>query len=92
MSHSDSELKSDMRDKYRKQLQIQFKATKKIGTPQEFRAFKEKMTPYYRELRFIEAVNTHNTDEVKKLLSEGVSPNTTDSEFRSALHLAVTKE
>jgi len=91
MSHSDSEIKDDLKDKIRKQLQLEFKAKKKIHTPAETRALRKKLQPIYQEFRLVRAVNTHNTNEVKHLLDQGVSPDSTDNEMRSALHVAVSK-
>ncbi|KAL1516970.1 hypothetical protein ABEB36_000795 [Hypothenemus hampei] len=92
MSHSDSELKTDFKIKIRKQLQIDFKASKRIHNQHDIRMLKKKIHPLCQEMRFLQAVNTHNTNEVKRFLDQGVSPNTSDSQLRSALHLAVTKE
>ncbi|KAJ8933683.1 hypothetical protein NQ318_011459 [Aromia moschata] len=91
MSHSDSEIKDDIKDKIRKQLHIEFKAKKKITTPEHIRSLRRKLQPIYQEIKLVQAVNLHNTEEVKKLLDCGVSPNSTDTEMRSALHVAVSK-
>lgn len=90
MSHSDSEI-NDLQDKIRKQLSIQFKAKKRFQAPDQIRALKKKLEPIFLEYRLVQAVNTHNSNEVKRLLDQGVSPNSTDSEMRSALHVAVSK-
>nr|CAI5833803.1 unnamed protein product [Callosobruchus analis] len=94
MSHSDSEIKDDVMDKVRrlkKQLHIEFKAKRKLRTPEDIRKFRRKIEPLYHEIRLVQAVNSHNTEEVKKLLECGVSANSTDTEKRSALHVAVSK-
>lgn len=94
MSHSDSEVKDDVMEKVRKlkkQLHIEFKAKRKMATPCDFRQWKKRLDPIYREIRFIQAVNTHHTDEVKMFLENGVSPNSTDTDKRSALHIACSK-
>lgn len=44
-----------------------------------------------REKRLLEAVSTNNTEKVKHLLENGVSPNASDSQKRSALHIATTR-
>lgn len=91
MSHSDSEIKEHIKEKIRKQLHIEFKAKKKFSTPEEIRKLKRKLAPIYPEIRLIQAVSVHNTEEVKRLLECGVNPNSTDSQLRSALHVAVSK-
>ncbi|XP_030753774.1 ankyrin repeat domain-containing protein 54 [Sitophilus oryzae] len=92
MSHSDSEIKDDIKDKIRKQLKLEFKAKKKIHNSHDsVRTLKIKMQPIFQEFRLVKAVNTNNTSEVKKLLNEGVNPNSTDQEMRSVLHVAVSK-
>ncbi|KAF7265926.1 uncharacterized protein LOC143198574 [Rhynchophorus ferrugineus] len=91
MSHSDSEIKDDFKDKIRKQLKLEFKAKKRRNTPADVLALRKRLQPLYEEYRLVQAVNTHNTEQVKQLLSEGVNPNSTDSELRGALHVAVSK-
>ncbi|CAH1992175.1 unnamed protein product [Acanthoscelides obtectus] len=94
MSHSDSEIRDDVMDKVRrlkKQLHIEFKAKRKLTTAEDIRKFKRKIQPLYNEIRLVQAVNSHNTEEVKKFLECGVSANSTDNEKRSALHVAVSK-
>lgn len=94
MSHSDSEVKDDVMEKVRrlkKQLHIEFKAKRKMTTSYDIRQFKKKLNPLYKELKLIQAVNTHHTEEVKRLLESGVSANITDTEKRSGLHIACSK-
>ncbi|KAG5874973.1 hypothetical protein JTB14_026374 [Gonioctena quinquepunctata] len=91
MSHSDSEIKDDTKSKIRNQLHMEFKAKNKIKTPEEIWKLEKRLRPYYQEIRLLEAVNTNNTEEVKRLLQRGVSPNSTDFEMRSALHVAVSR-
>lgn len=94
MSHSDSEIKDELMDKVRrlkKQLHNEFKAKRKLRTPEDVRNLKRKLQPLYQEIKLVQAVTSHNTEEVKKLLECGVSANSTDTEMRSALHVAVSK-
>lgn len=94
MSHSDSEVKDDVMENVRrlkKQLHIEFKAKRKMSKSYTMREFKRKLPPIYQEIKLIQAVNTHNTEEVKRLLECGVSANSTDTEKRSGLHIACSK-
>lgn len=91
MSHSDSEIRDDFKDKIRKQLKLEFKAKKRCSTPADVLALKKRLRPLYKEYRLVQAVNTHNIEQVKELLSVGVNPNSTDNEMRGALHVAVSK-
>lgn len=94
MSHSDSEVKDDVMEKVRKlkkQLHIEFKAKRKMTTSCDIRQFRKKLNPLYQEIKLIQAVNTHHTEEVKRLLESGVSANSTDTEKRSGLHIACSK-
>lgn len=94
MSHSDSEVKDDVMEKVRrlkKQLHIEFKAKRKQTTSYDLRQLKKKWNPVYQEVRLIQAVNTHHTEEVRRLLESGVSANVTDTEKRSGLHIACSK-
>lgn len=94
MSHSDSEVKDDVMEKVRrlkKQLHIEFKAKRKMTTAYDLRQLKKKLNPIYQEIKLIQAVNTHHTEEVRNLLESGVSANSTDTEQRSGLHIACSK-
>ncbi|CAG9833501.1 unnamed protein product [Diabrotica balteata] len=93
MSHSDSEIRDEKRHKRRNHLNVKFKKAKHIRSQLEretFRKLKLKLGPVL-EIRLIHAVNTNNVDKVRDLLERGVSPNSADSEKRSALHVAVSK-
>uniref|UniRef100_A0A336LM61 CSON013692 protein n=1 Tax=Culicoides sonorensis TaxID=179676 RepID=A0A336LM61_CULSO len=51
-----------------------------------------KVVQNLREKRLLEAVSTNNTEKVKHFLETGqVSPNASDSQKRSALHIATTR-
>lgn len=89
MSHSDSELRDE--DRFRMRLRFKCKAKNKINTPDDFRQLKRKLQPLFQEIRLVQAASCHNTEQVKRLLEIGVSPNSTDAEGRSALHVAVSK-
>ncbi|KAJ8915780.1 hypothetical protein NQ315_004592 [Exocentrus adspersus] len=92
MSHSDSEIRDHGKEKVQFKIHnIELKAKKKITTPREIRRLKGKFPLFYKEIKLIQAVSVHNTDEVKRLLESGVNPNSTDSQLRSALHVAVSK-
>ncbi|XP_056638717.1 ankyrin repeat domain-containing protein 54-like [Diorhabda carinulata] len=91
MSHSDSEIRDDARMKPRKHLKINFKAKYRHPLSRErFRKLKDLLAPIL-ELKLIHAVNVNNFETVKTLLEQGVSPNSADSEKRSALHVAVSR-
>ncbi|XP_028134151.1 ankyrin repeat domain-containing protein 54 [Diabrotica virgifera virgifera] len=95
MSHSDSEIRDEKRHKPRTHhlINVKFKKAKQIRNQierEEFRKLKIKLGPVL-EIRLIDAVNTNNVDKVRDLLERGVSPNSADSEKRSALHVAVSK-
>ncbi|XP_060520297.1 ankyrin repeat domain-containing protein 54 [Cylas formicarius] len=93
MSHSDSEIRDTIKKRKQFDPKLKFKALAKYNKRQlRFEgALKHRLEPIYYELRLIRAVNTYNTEQVKKLLENGVSPNSTDYEGRSALHIAVSK-
>ncbi|XP_050311621.1 ankyrin repeat domain-containing protein 54-like [Anthonomus grandis grandis] len=100
MSHSDSEIKDVLKDKRHKQLQLEFRTKKRIGGEPPLKTItkivlsKRKslyLDPIKQEFRLVRAVSLNNTNEVKRMLDQGVSPNSMDNERRSALHVAVSK-
>ncbi|CAG9761613.1 unnamed protein product [Ceutorhynchus assimilis] len=91
MSHSDSEINDAFKTRIRKQMLLEFKAKKRFQSSKEVKSLTLKLEPIYQEYRLVRAVNLNNTCEVKRLLDKGVSPNSTDNEMRSALHIAVSK-
>lgn len=98
MSHSDSEVREDLKRKIHKKLHVAMKAKNKMGNTKEFltswsnnRPAQAHIKSILQEIKLMEAVNTNNTDRLQSLLESGVDPNTTDGEMRSALHVAASK-
>lgn len=60
-------------------------------TPADIRRFKHQLDPLWKEVRLVTAVNNHDTDRVKFLLDSGANANSTDTDMRSVLHIAVSK-
>ncbi|CAG9824499.1 unnamed protein product [Phaedon cochleariae] len=92
MSNSGDESKDDLKRRNKKQLHINFKA-KKNTVIDDFKLKRrlEVLEPLFLEIRLMRAVITHNTEVVENLLKSGVSANSTDSDGRSALHVAVSR-
>lgn len=93
-SHSDSELKIDIKNRPRKTLHVPFKV-KERNNPEILKnlrtVLKQMHIPNIRERRMLSAVSTNNTELVGQFLELNVNPNTRDAQQRSAMHLAVSR-
>jgi len=94
-SHSDSELKMDIKNKPKKNFHFAFKAKERLNNPDMLKTLKsvvkEMYIPTIKERRLLTAVSTNNTDMVLILLRGNINPNSKDRQQRSALHLAVSR-
>ncbi|KAL3284428.1 hypothetical protein HHI36_018587 [Cryptolaemus montrouzieri] len=94
MSHSDSEVRDEPRERRKLRGASFIKAKLRCNIPSNHlrsRTLKHQLKPILLEFRLLACVNTNNVDEVQRLLALGVSANTTDVQKRSALHIAVTR-
>lgn len=91
MSHSDSEIRDDVKDRLRRQLHIDFKAKNRVLEHSNKKQLKHGINLLYKQIKLVQAVTYNNTEEVHRLLDAGVSANSIDLEKRSALHVAASK-
>lgn len=94
MSHSDSEVRDEEKERRRKLGSItkaKFRCRIDSNPILKTRELKQHLKPILAELKLIRCVNNNNVEETKNLLESGVSANSTDSLKRSALHIAVSR-
>ncbi|XP_044766940.1 ankyrin repeat domain-containing protein 54-like [Coccinella septempunctata] len=94
MSHSDSEVRDEEKERRRKLGAItkaKFRCRIDSNPILKTRELKLHLKPILAELKLIRCVNNNNVEETKNLLESGVSANSTDSMKRSALHIAVSR-
>lgn len=93
MSYSDSEIKDDTKMRPKKYVKIvrEICHRRKSNVYKKDLKKKEKYALLYLEIRLVSAVNTNNVDLARFLLKRNASPDTTDIESRSVLHIAVSR-
>jgi len=94
-SHSDSELKMDIKNKPKRNFHVTFKAKERVNNAEMLKTLKsvlkEMHIPTIKERRLLSAVSTNNTEVVQLMLGSNTSANSKDRQQRSALHLAVSR-